>query len=110
MGPSVSMSVPRFLHGGFASGFCNTPFAQSHMSDAVMYAAPPAAPAPLITAPAQTRATDTVMYKALFDICPQVRDMGVGRVNPRRQKMVKIFFLLFCIWSVSLECLQPEKT
>ena len=43
-----------------ASGFRITAPAQSHVTDALVYTAPPTAPAPHITAPAQPHATDAV--------------------------------------------------
>ena len=57
VGPSNLYSV---------SGFCITAPAQSHVTDALVYTAPPTAPAPHITAPAQPHATDAVVYTVLF--------------------------------------------
>ena len=78
VGPSIGLLVgrlvPRLLFRRFASSFRVTAPAQSHATDAVvytLYTAPTAAHAPHITAPAQTRATDTVMYKALLRIGPE---------------------------------------
>ena len=48
-----------------ASGFRITAPAQSHVTDALVYTAPPTAPAPHITAPAQPHETDAVAM-ALF--------------------------------------------
>ena len=48
-----------------ASGFRITAPAQSHVTDALVYTAPPTAPALHITAPAQPHATDAVAT-ALF--------------------------------------------
>ena len=61
VGPSVGPS-----HMYSASGFRTTAPAQSHVTDALVYTAPPTAPAPHITAPAQPHATDAVVYTALF--------------------------------------------
>ena len=72
--PMVSQLVPRLLFRHFVSSFCITAPAQSQATDAVvytLYTAPTAAHAPHITAPAQARATDTVMYKALLRIGPE---------------------------------------
>ena len=64
----VCLSVPRLLFWHFANGFRITAPAQSHVTDALVYMAPPTAPAPHITAPAQPHATDAVVYTALFSI------------------------------------------
>ena len=60
----VGWSVgPAFTFSAFASGFRITAPAQLHV---VVYTAPPTAPAPHITAPAQPHATDAVVHTALF--------------------------------------------
>ena len=43
------------------SSFGITAPAQSHVTDALVYTAPPTAPAPHITAPSQLHATDAVV-------------------------------------------------
>ena len=48
------------------SGFRITAPARSHVTDALVYMAPPTAPAPHITAPAQLHATDAVIYMTLL--------------------------------------------
>ena len=60
VGPSVR---PSHLYS--ASGFRIAAPAQSHVADALVYTAPPTAPAPHITAPTQPHATDAVAT-ALF--------------------------------------------
>ena len=69
------MSVRRSVHNHwlfrtFASGSRITAPAQLHATDAVMYTAPPTAPAHHITAPAQPHATNAVVYMALFNCKP----------------------------------------
>ena len=49
-----------------ASDFRITAPAQSHVTDALVYTAPPTAPAPHITAPAQPHATDAVATALFF--------------------------------------------
>ena len=63
--PLVGPSVGPSRHYS-ASGFCITAPAQSHVTDALVYMAPPTAPAPHITAPAQPHATDAVATALFF--------------------------------------------